>query len=223
MFQWLQRLKRQRQSDEELERLRQLVAASPKAREQHYIFAHRFLPAVARQMGAVLVFLLANEDKRDDFLRSAWEDCGTGEVGDDLVAPDGLRASVAKAGEQLIAIVTLPTPQRITEAHFVAILSDLPPETDDEDADDPEDAREVLRLILRSMPVRYFTLEQGIPLGGRARTAFCEWTEGGAHLNMGDGPAPDETEFFRFLAAQNFPPVRASFNPKRTRPVQDGE
>ncbi len=223
MFQWLQRLKRHRAAKEELARMEQFVAASPGPRGQHYTFAHRFLPALARQMGAFILVILANDDKRDEFLQSVWADCGQGETGEDLVAPNGLRASVTRAGEQLVAIVTLPTPQRTTEAHFVAILSDLPPETDDADAESSDEAREVLRLLLRSMPVRYFTLEKGIELDGRARSVFCEWTEEGAHLNMGQGPSPDEGEFFRFLATQNFPPVRASFDRRRIRPVQEGE
>ncbi len=222
MFKWFERFKRH-ESDKELERMKKLVEAAPRPRGQHYTFAHRLLPAIARQMGAVCVLVLANEDKSEGFLHEVWNDCGREESGDDLVEPDGLRATVARAGEQLIAVVTLPAPVRTTEAHFVAILSDLPPETDDEDAESSDEAREVLRLMLRSMPVRYFTLELGASLDGAPRTAFCEWTAEGAHLNMGDGPSPDEEVFFRFLAAQNFPPVRASFDPKRQRPVQEGE
>lgn len=215
--------KSKREEDDELEKMRKIVESLPKPREQHYAFAHRMLPAIALQMGAVSVLVLANEDKRDAFLHDIWNDCGQNEAGRDLVDSEGLGASVARAGDKLIAVVTLPQPELTTEAHFVAIMSDLPPETDDEDADNSEEAREVLRLMLRSMPVRYFTLEKGADLNGQPRTAFCEWTSEHRHLNMGDGPPPDEEEFFRFLAAQNFPPVRASFDPNRERPVQEGE
>ena len=212
-----------RREDAELERLRKEVEALPQPRTQHYNFAHRLLPAIVMQMGAMSVLVLANSERSEDFLQEVWHDCGQDASGDDLVSPEGLRATVAKAGEQLIAVVTLPVPERITEAHFVAILSDLPPETDDEDEDVSEEAHEVLRLMLRSMPVRYFTLEKSASFDGTPRTVFCEWTSEHRHLNMGDGPAPIEDHFFRFLAAQNFPSVRASFDPNRERPVQEGD
>lgn len=222
---WFGRSKRD--EDEELERMRRTVAALPKPRAQHYAFAHRLLPAIARDMGALCVMTLADSDRRDSFLHDLWRDCGQNETGRDLVAPDGLRARVARSGDKLIALITLPRPELTTEAHFVAIMTDLPPETDDEDADSPPEARQILQLLLRSMPVRYFTLEKTVapknaPPGCGPRTAFCEWTSEQRHLNMGDGPAPDEDLFFRFLAAQNFPSVRASFDPNRPRPVQDG-
>lgn len=195
----------------------------PHPRTQHYNFAHRLLPSIAMEMGALSVLMLANPDKNNLFLEDVWRDCGQDAVGDDLVAPNGLGVSVSRAGDQLIAIVTLPKPKRITEAHFVAIISDLPPETDDDEADVSEEAQDVLRLILRSMPIRYFTLEKGADLEGSTRTVFCEWTSEHRHLNMGDGPAPSEDQFFRFLAAQHFPSVRASFDPNRERPVQEGD
>ncbi|BCM88178.1 hypothetical protein IAD21_00005 [Abditibacteriota bacterium] len=212
-----------RREDGELKRLRKEVEALPQPRSQHYSFAHRLLPAIAMQMGAMSVLVLANSEKSELFLQDVWRDCGQDAEGDDLVSPEGLQASVTRAEDKLIAIVTLPRPERITEAHFVAILSDLPPETDDEDSEVSEEAHEVLRLMLRSMPVRYFTLEKGASLDRTPRTVFCEWTSEHRHLNMGDGPAPLEDHFFRFLAAQNFPAVRASFDPNRERPVQEGE
>ncbi len=223
MFKWFERFKRQGQNDEHLERMKKLVAQTPGSRGQHYTFAHRLLPGVARHLGALSVLVLADEDKRDEFLLDIWNDSGRDEKGDNLVASEGLRASVSRTDDKLIAIVVLPPAKRIPEAHFVAIMCDLPPETDDEDAENSEEAREVFRLIVRSMPVRYFTLERGSSLDGTPHTVFCEWTAEGAHHNMGDGPPAAEREFFRFLAGQNFPPVRASFDPNRARPVQDGE
>lgn len=216
---WFGRSKRD--EDAELERIRKVVETLPKPRAQHYTFAHRALPSIASQMGAISVLILSDPERGSEFLHEVWDDCGQSQTGRDLVEPDGLGATVTQTKDKLIAVVTLPQPEVAPEAHFVAILSGLPPETEDEDDEVSEEAHEVLRLMLRSMPIRYFALEKGMLLDGTAYTVFCEWTSEGSHLNMGDGPPPTEEAFLEFLVAQNFPPVRASFDPHRDRPVQE--
>lgn len=184
-----------------------LVDDAKQPRAQHYIFAHRFLPALTFQMGVTTVLILANPEKSDLFLHKLWNDVAEkNEIPlDEQITPDPLNATVERVGDKLIAIVQLPPPQAVTEAHFVAIVSDLPPEPGDDDA--PESI-EALRQQLRQTPLRYFSLENGYSLDNTPRTAFCEWTKEG-HLNMGDGPKPTREAFLGFLSAGDFPAIRA--------------
>lgn len=207
-------------------RLRRIAEARPRARQQHYLFAHRMLPHIAFDFGAASVLMLSDPDKAPEFLQNLWRDCGEGLEGRDLVAPDGLTVGLSaearrSRGDELICLVTLPAPEVAPEAYFVALVCDALPEPDQ--SDDSPDALELWRLLVRSTAVRVFTLELSQDLSGRTHTVFCEWTSEGAHLNMGDGPQPDRDTFFGFLAAQQFPRPQASFDPKRDTPVREGE
>jgi len=207
------------------EELRARLDSQPRSRRQHYVFAHALLRAVAFEMGASLVLLLANSERSAEFLAELWGVAGRDQTGRDLVEPIGLEANVYSRGDHIIALVSMPVPVGVTEAYFVAVVADPLPEppTLDEDGEISGADRELFSLLLRSTPVRYFALEYGVSLGAPPRAAFCEWTVEGAHRNMGDGPAPDAESLLAFLIAQNFPSVRASFDPGRGQQVRDGE
>lgn len=214
------------QEQRELERLRQIAQERPRSRQQHYNFAHKMLPQVAFDFGAACVLLLSDEERASEFLGRLWRNCGEGLGGRDLVSLDGASVGLGvetrrAKGNEIISIVSLPAPEVAPEAYFVALVCDDVPEPDPED--DSVDTVELWKLLVRSTPVRVFTLELSQDLSGREHTVFCEWASDGRHLNMGDGPRPDKNAFFGFLAAQEFPRPQASFHPKRENPVREGE
>lgn len=210
----------------ELARLRKIAEARPRSRQQHYIFAHKVLPQVAFDFGAEAVRMLSEENRAAQFLERLWSDCGEGLEGRDLVSLDGASVGLSvetrrAKGNELISIISLPAPEVTPEAYFVALVCDDVPEPDPDD--DGPGVMELWKLLVRSTPVRVFTLELSQDLSGRRHTVFCEWASDGRHLNMGDGPRPDKNAFFGFLAAQEFPRPQASFDPKRDNPVREGE
>lgn len=166
-------------------------AARPEARRQHYLFAHRLMPQVAHQWGANTVLLLDDPAAAPGFLERRWAECAEGLPPNELVAPNELRASVHQSDDQLAAVIALPAPIAVTEAYFVAIACQIPPQPP---ADKSEASLENYRAGLAQMPVQYWTLEWGFTLD-QPRTVLGMWTNEGAHLNLGDGPAPDEAAF----------------------------
>jgi len=208
----------------EAARQAKLAATRPRARQQHYLFAHKMLPQIAFDFGAASVLMLSDSEKAADFLERVWRDCGEGLQGRDLVALDGASVGLAVetrrvADDEMISIVSLPAPQVTPEAYFVALMCDAVPQSVPNDGS-PE-SLELWKLLVRSTPVRVFTLELSQDEGGREGTVFCEWTNDGRHVNMGDGPPADKNAFFAFLAAQGFPRPQASFDPKRENPVEE--
>lgn len=84
-----------------------LLGDVKKPRTQHYTFAHRFLPALAFELGASTVLILANPDKSEIFLHQVWKDVA--EQNDiplaEQIAPNPLNATVERVGDKLIAII----------------------------------------------------------------------------------------------------------------------
>ena len=167
------------------------------ARAQHYNFAHRVMPQVAHQFGASNVLLLDSPDA-PGFLQRRWADAAQGVPITDLVEPVGLGARVHQRDGRLAAVIALPQPLATPEAYFVAIVCDIPPQTP---ADKSEASLDAYRETLAQMPVQFWTLEYGFTLDSSRRTALCQWTNEGAHLNFGDGPAPDEAAFVEAIFA----------------------
>jgi hypothetical protein len=149
-------------------------------RNQHYLFAHRALPSIARQdhkqmFGALL------SGSRDEFLRDLWNYVGEQLPEEDRLQPAGLRCSFHRHEGHAIFLVTMPPPAAMPEAHFTALV--FGPFT--------EGSAEKLDEI----PFRYLTLEKSHDFStGGETTMLCEWTEDGHH-NMGDGPQPTEEAF----------------------------
>jgi hypothetical protein len=139
------------------------------APQQHYAFAHRMLPSIFLNEPAKFIGTL--EQAGNDFLYYLWESLGNRLEASDLVAPEGLDCQLNQLdNDTTIALITLPPPQQITEAYFVA-------------------------TVYRPPMKRFITLEYGSHGDGRQRTVLCEWTAD-IHSNMGDGPEPTLEAFF---------------------------
>ena len=150
---------------------------------QAYLFAHRALPVLAfADPGKVFSILSSGDGER--FLHDAWENIGRHCDSDAQQRPaEGLAYSVSPTGKTgLVAAVKLPEPEQAGEAYFVAIFGRFA--TPDEP--DPK-ALEWVRM---------FTLELAEhPVTGVPCTMLCEWTSEGKHVNYGEGPGAEESEF----------------------------
>ena len=175
-----------------------VVDTEAQPRAQHYVFAHRFLPDVARRQGAAMTAELAGE-KASDTLLAMWNHVGGQVPVSQRVRPDGLAVDVRIHPPYVVALFTLPPPQAITEVYFTALAVSLAPDEEDEDEDEDEPAGSAGE-VGTPPETRYITLEYGISFAeGTKRTVLCEWAykEGGySHLNMGDGPDPDLDAFY---------------------------
>jgi hypothetical protein len=151
----------------------------------HYTLAHHALRQVA--FGQPLAFFgaLASPEAYkllSELLASVNEHCRHEEPRPDF-SVDDIGIHPLRVGGRICLVLEMPRPRAVTETHFVAAgLLKEPTEiapSDDEHA----------------LPVRYFTLEFGLPERGEPRTVLCEWTNDGSHLNYGDGP-PAELQAF---------------------------
>lgn len=183
------------------------------SRRQHYIFAHQMLPALLDEnRKQILGSLLMAE--RDEFLRDVWDYVGEQLDGSDErnspFEPIGLSARVIENSPYMTCIVSLPNPETLPEAHFVAVVfgpfTNLSAETADQ------------------VPYRYFALELTYnPDKTERGTMLCEWRDGN-HLNMGQGPPPDEDAFFMAIQQvmlEGVTPV-ASYSPEQGG-IMEGE
>jgi hypothetical protein len=84
---------------------------------------------------------------------------------------EAIHISTFKHGDLTCHVISMPQPKHVTEAFFVAVV-----QSQDEG-------------------VKYYILEKGLQNDGTPRTAFCEWTATGSHLNHGDGPAATVEDF----------------------------
>src|SRR5690349_12905649 len=90
-------------------------------RRHQYLFAHRELPMAAFRYGEDLV-RVARGGNLAEGLAKLWVDLGTALPADDRLPPDGLRASWHDAGDNEIALVTMPPAIGMTDAHLAAIV-----------------------------------------------------------------------------------------------------
>ena len=149
------------------------------ARAHHYTFAHRYVPAVFASDPSKFMANLARDGMK--FIIWMWDRAGQNTPPDDRIAPDGLAETMRKGTQNVeVAIITLPTPEKITEAYFVAA------------AYHPDINGELFS--------RYFTLEHTIIdlKAGTPGTMFCGWS-GTIHSNMGGGPAPELEAFYQVV------------------------
>ena len=164
----------------------------PTPRPQHYLFAHHLLRQQAMTMKLLIGAALGSEHG-PKILADLWDAAGDAakeqatanhETPPQPLAGDGLSAELRRVGDRVVTVVTCPPTGGAVEAHKVAIVSD-PVQPVLDAGGQPGD-----------VPVRYFTLEQGIEeQPGVPRTALCEWAEDGTHLNYGTGPAVDDEAF----------------------------
>jgi hypothetical protein len=150
--------------------------ALPEARCHHYTLAHVALRGVALRDPLLYVGVLASPDADrflSDLFRSVADHCLAREPEPGFTAAD-LTVHRLRVGVFPCAVVELPPPRAMAEAHFTAAVLLADPA-----AGLPKDG---------PVPVRYFTLEMGFSLDGSNRTVLCEWTADGTHANFGDGP-----------------------------------
>ena len=148
-------------------------------RPVHYAFAHQWVRDSF--LGNSPVFTVNLLLGKTAFLRRLWARTakGIGGAEDAGIPPEELAfESRPRPDGGKLLLITMPRPEAVTEAHFLALL--VPP-TDD------------------SAPPRYFLLERGeVPDEGLTRTVLCEWYRAGqgfVHRNFGTGPEPDLEAF----------------------------
>lgn len=149
-------------------------------RNLHYRYAHKYLPYLLFSDSAWL------REKLDldgtFFLKKLWDQYGQRFPRDERISSIGLDLSVHKIEPDMtIYLVTYPTPGRMTECYFTA-------------------------LVFQGDNVAYWTLEYGIDLStNMPRTVLGAWTEDGAHHNYGDGPEPEKEAFLQAVIAAQEP------------------
>lgn len=172
---------------DELDELLEEAGRPP--RDHHYTFAHLALRQVAFHDALRVLAVLGSPDA-DDFVAELWS------VVDKALARRGVYTDLGP-NDILVhrrtvagcpcAVLQMPEPIAVTEAHFVAIASLA--------------TFEEIQAGGGPIPIRYFTLERGVSLEqGDERTVLCEWTCDGAHGNYGDGPVAELDAFMEVLA-----------------------
>jgi len=182
-----------------------LKSAGARPRDHHYTFAHTALPQVAFQDPLSVLSVLGSQDA-DAFLAELWS------LVDRTLAEDGIETDLsaedlhvhrAGVGGRPCAIVQMPEPIAVTEAHFVAIVS--------------LSTFKEIQAGDGHVEIRYFTLERGVSLErGEPRTVLCEWTSDGTHANFGDGPPAELDAFIEAIALRIDPDGYDGFAPRGT-------
>jgi hypothetical protein len=155
-----------------------------RARMQHYIFAHQWLPSQmfgdpVTVLGALASATGSSEEGRIA-LRAFWEAAGEGQSSKDVVSSDALTYSTEVLGHpnSTAYLVTLPPPVKKTEAHFALMVFDAPG---------------LCCGTLRQL--RYFVLEYY----GPSKTQLGEWIrkDDGSlkYADHGTGTPPDRESF----------------------------
>jgi len=169
-------------------RRRDRAAEHAPPRLHHYALVHVVLRQIALSHPLETFAALVGESKQEFFeqlVRSV--DDAIGEQGEELdFAARDLRCHHMRVNDCPCAVIQMPDPRGITEAHLVGLVVPLAEERIDRQAAEPEPEG------------RYFTLERGAGRSGESRTVLCEWTAD-AHLNYGDGPSPTAAAFCRAL------------------------
>lgn len=150
-------------------------------RRQAYFFAHRFLPnRVATMPRAMIENLRAESATR--YLKTHWmlASLSLELAPEDMADGEQLECFQVEIGDShRAAVVRMPTPERRTEAYYVAVVVG---EAEDADA---------------RVDYRFITLELSVDDDGMKHTILGEWTgpDGDTHANYGSGPVP-ELELF---------------------------
>ena len=153
-------------------------------RRQHYHFAHRALPGLLFSNPERFFHTMTQEGL--PFLEFAWQRSAEPQRGAETtrVRPSSPSDGLALHLEQLedgvqLALITLPPPQAMTEAYFVAAIYR------------PADQPGQLSLL------RYITLEYSLnPATQQPLTVLGEWDSSKPiHRNWGGGPPPELAAF----------------------------
>jgi hypothetical protein len=149
-------------------------------RLHHYAFAHKIIPSTFFQYPANFIMMLSQ--RADEILHEIWNHIGQKVEPEDIVAPEGLACEVRRVeGSKLGALISLPPPQRVTEAYFVAPVFQPPMEGKEAQA-------------------RYITLEYNPEYENKS--VLCEWEAEGPHVNSGAGPEPNLEDFWKAVCTE---------------------
>ena len=146
-------------------------------RRQHYYFAHIYLRDRAFDHPKLLVDKL-REETATKYLSFLWLSRGMASKAeeDDFIPADGLQCFPIDIGDEYYgALVQFPTPKKMTECYFVAVIL-------------PVDAN-------ASTQPNFFTLEFTINNDGSEDTVVGKWNSSGSHFNLVAESAPEKEVF----------------------------
>lgn len=166
-------------------------------REHHYAFAHRALPEclfadALRVVGAALA------DDSQALLCGLWDRVGEDLDAAERLSPEGLAWELRRLEDGAILVVSLPTPCKMPEAHFVAGLLRPAGPAGAESDEPPEVSVRVFTLELTE-PGKYasetYLEELREAQAADSHAVLCEWTRDGQHVNYG-GPVQATVDDF---------------------------
>lgn len=147
-------------------------------RQQHYYFAHRFLRDRVFEHPKLFVDK-HREELGTKYLSFLWLVVGETSKADedDFIPPDGLQCfSLDFDDEYYGLLVQFPTPEKMTEAYFVAVV--LP-----------------VGAVDDSAQCNFFTLEFTINNDGSEGTVVGKWNSRGSHFSLVAKSAPEKEAF----------------------------
>ncbi len=181
------------------EESRPLAGFYPDAEQRysvHYTFAHRFLPQYVHENPRAFFYgryggSAGGSSPADctRFIHSRWRImegmiAGAPSLGEPFRRVTDLSARFETLNGQPVAVITMPVPDRLVGAYFVAVVLLAP-------AVDPEAWTDDTRA-------RVITLEYSD--AGPAVGVLCEWTANGTHANTGRLLSADRESFLAAVA-----------------------
>lgn len=143
-------------------------------RTHHYLFVHRAMPRIlfSRRTDPSRI---AAANALDRALLETWTEVGDALPESERLAPDGLHSELVTLGDIQAVLITLPTAQHVTEAHFIALAPTNPP-------------RKRRYIVLE------FSLDSET---NQPVTVLGEWRRNRHHANYGRGPVPSGELFLQ--------------------------
>jgi DNA-directed RNA polymerase subunit RPC12/RpoP len=143
------------------------------ARSQHYVFVHQVLRDLFFDMPQKIIAILRSVGENDALL-DLWNRVGKEVEDSSPASADGLGYEVRTLdNDTVVVLITLPPPQLMCEAHFIALVY-CPPSQEHESV------------------TRFIVLERSV--GSLPR--LCEWGSAGEHSNGGFFHEPTLETFF---------------------------